>query len=139
MFKSRVSDIKKERKKALFFRELVSLIQELGSKEKDVAEVFVSHVEISPNSGICYVYFSTYKEPGEEIFHKVFPTLMLYKASIRTAFAKRIQVRYVPELIFVYDKGKEKERRVNELLNKIQDQEEASVPVRNEDNEGTEE
>src|SRR3990172_8696142 len=128
MFKSRVSDIKKERKKALFFRELVSLIQELGNKEKDVAEVFVSHVDISPNSGICYIYFSTYKEPGDEVFHKVFPTLMLYRASLRTAFAKRIQVRYVPEIIFLYDKAKERERRVNDLLNKIQDQDEAPAP-----------
>jgi len=135
MFKSRVSDIKKERKKALFFRELVSLIQELGNKEKDVAEVFVSHVDISPNSGICYIYFSTYKEPGDEVFHKVFPTLMLYRASLRTAFAKRIQVRYVPEIIFLYDKAKERERRVNDLLNKIQDQDEAPAPEADENQE----
>ena len=135
MFKSRVSDIKKERKKALFFRELVSLIQELGNKEKDVAEVFVSHVDISPNSGICYIYFSTYKEPGDEVFHKVFPTLMLYRASLRTAFAKRIQVRYVPEIIFLYDKAKERERRVNDLLNKIQDQDEVPAPEADENQE----
>ena len=72
-----------------------------------------------------------------EIFHKVFPTLMLYRASLRTAFAKRIQVRYVPELVFSYDKAKEKERRINDLLNKIQD--EAPAPEHDENKENPEE
>jgi ribosome-binding factor A len=114
------SDIKKERRKSLFFREMTQLIRELAEKESIIAEIFVSQVDISPNSGVCYVYFSTYKEPGEEVFNKSLETLKLYKPSLRSGFAKRVQTRYAPELVFIYDKAKEKERRINDLLNKVQ-------------------
>jgi ribosome-binding factor A len=32
-----------------------------------------------------------------------------------------VQTRYAPELVFLYDKAKEKERRINDLLNKVQE------------------
>jgi ribosome-binding factor A len=114
------SDIKKERRKSLFLREMVQLIRALTEKESAIADIFVSQVDISPNSGVCYVYFSTYTEPGEEVFNKALETLKLYKPSLRSSFAKRIQTRYAPDLIFLYDKAKEKERRINDLLNKVQ-------------------
>jgi len=98
------------------------LIRELGEKEKPIADIFVSHVDISPNSGVCYIYFSTYKEPGEEIFRHALSVLTLYKPSLRKTFAHRVQTRYAPELVFIYDKGKEKERRVNELLDKVHEE-----------------
>jgi ribosome-binding factor A len=118
---SHVTDIKRERRKSFFFREMTALIRELAERESAVMDVFVSHVDISPNSGTCYVYFSSFKEPGEEVFRAVEPILRLYKPSLRTAFAKRVQTRYAPDLVFLYDKAKEKERRVNDLLNKVQD------------------
>jgi ribosome-binding factor A len=114
------SDIKKERRKSLFFREMTQLIRELAEKESAIADIFVSQVDISPNSGVCYIYFSTYKEPGEEVFTVALDTLKLYKPSLRSTFAKRVQTRYAPELVFLYDKAKEKERRINDLLNKVQ-------------------
>ena len=119
---SSVSDVKKERRKKDFFREVTDLIRLLARDEPAVAQVYVTHVEISPNSGICYVYFSTYQEPGEEIFNKALTLLKLYGPSLRKAFAQRVQKRYAPELVFVYDKAKEKERRVIELLDKVHDE-----------------
>lgn len=120
MTKTQVSDVKRERRKSLFLREIVTLIQDLSTQEPAVAGVFVSKVDISPNSGICYVYFSTFKEPGDEIFEQALAVLKLYKPSLRKAFASRVQTRYAPELTFVYDKAKEKERRITELLDKVQ-------------------
>jgi ribosome-binding factor A len=121
MTKSTVSDIKKERRKSLFLREMTMLIRELAERESVVGDVFVSHIDISPNSGVCYVYFSTYKEPGQEIFDNSLQTLKLYKPSLRKVFAQRVQTRYAPELVFLYDKAKEKERRINDLLCKVQE------------------
>lgn len=122
MTKSSASDIKRERRKSLFLREMTTLIRELAERESVIANIYVSHVEISPNSGVCYVYFATYKEPGEEIFNNALDTLKLYKPSLRKTFAGRVQTRYAPELVFLYDKAKEKERRINDLLNKVQDE-----------------
>jgi ribosome-binding factor A len=121
MTKSTVSDIKKERRKSLFLREMTMLIRELAERESVIGDIFVSHIDISPNSGVCYVYFSTFKEPGQEIFDNALQMLKLYKPSLRKTFAHRVQTRYAPELVFLYDKAKEKERRINDLLNKVQE------------------
>lgn len=122
MARSRVAEIKREKRKTYFFKELVSLIQELGGREKKIADLFVSHIDISESGGICYVYFSSYKEPGEEIFNEALDLLKLYRGSLRKAFSDRVQVRYAPELIFVYDKAKEKERIINHLLDKVHEE-----------------
>lgn len=122
MESSRVSDIKKERRKSHFLREMTLLVQELAERENAISEVYVSNVDISPNSGVCYVYFSAFKEPGQEIFDKILGILTLYKTSLRKAFAQRVQTRYAPELVFLYDTAKEKERRINDLLDKVQEE-----------------
>ncbi len=122
MIKSKVSDIKRERRKSLFLREISSILQDLAGQEPAVAEVYVSNVDISPNSGICYIYFATFKEPGQDLFDQALKVLKLYRPSLRKSFAQRVRTRYAPDLIFVYDKGKEKERRINQLLDKVQDE-----------------
>jgi ribosome-binding factor A len=120
MIKSQNSNVKRERRKSLFLREITALVQELSSQEPFVANLYVSKVDISDNSGICYIYMTSFKEPGQEMFDQALPILKLYKPSIRKAFAQRVQTRYAPDLVFVYDKGKEKERRITELLDKVQ-------------------
>lgn len=122
MTKTYASDVKRERRKSLFLREITALVQELAIDEPAVAHVYVSNIDLSANTGICYIYFSSYKEPGEEIFGKALEFLKLYKPSMRKAFAARVQTRYAPDLVFMFDKAKEKERRVNDLLNKVQDE-----------------
>lgn len=122
MTKTYASDVKRERRKSLFLREITTLVQKLAIDEPAIADVYVSNLDMSPNTGICYVYFSSYKEPGEEVFNNALEYLKLYKPSMRKAFAGRVQTRYAPDLVFVFDKAKEKERRVNDLLNKVQDE-----------------
>lgn len=117
--RSSAPDIKRERKKSLYFREISALLQDLSRDEIAVQGVYVTQVDLSPNGGILYIYFSTYVEPGQEIFDAAFPVLKLYKPSLRKAFATRVNSRYTPELVFVYDKIKEKERRVTDLLEKV--------------------
>jgi len=119
MTRTRVAEVKRERRKALFLREMSTLIQSIASDEPAVAGVYVTHVDISPNSGILYVYFAAFKEPGEEAFKTALSVLKLYKPSIRKAFAQRIQTRYAPDIVFVFNKVKERERRVNDLLDKV--------------------
>lgn len=122
MTKSHASEVKRERKKSLFLREITKLIQDLASQEPVVADVYVSNIDMSANTGICYVFFSSYLEPGEEIFLRAMQVLKLYKPSLRKAFAARVQTRYAPDLFFMFDRAKEKERKVNDLLNKVQDE-----------------
>ncbi len=122
MSQSNVYEVKRERRKSLFLQEFSFLFQELLREEPSLIDVFVSKIDLSNDTGICYIYFSAIREPGEEVFNTALATLKLYRPSLRKAFASRIKTRYAPDLIFVYDKAKEKERRINELLDKVSDE-----------------
>ena len=119
MFRSSKGEIKQEKKKSLFFRELSVFIQKIAETEKSVADVFISRVELSDDSGILYIFFSSLKEPAEDFYREALEVLKLYKPSMRKALAQILQGRYTPELVFMYDDKFEKVRRVNELLDKV--------------------
>lgn len=121
MSRSSAAAVKRERRKSLFLQEFSSLFQEIYLEQPVFADIYVSKVDLSNDTGICYVYFATFKEPGEEVFLKALDVLKLYKPSLRKAFAGRIDTRYAPDLVFVFDKGKAQERRINELLDKVAD------------------
>lgn len=118
MLNPRFQEIKREKKKSLFLREIAALVQSLGGEDQTIAKVYVTRVDLSADTGICYVYFSTYGEFSEELFKDVLERLKLYKPSMRKAIARSIPGRYTPDLLFLYDKPKEKEFRINQLLDK---------------------
>lgn len=118
--KSNRIDIKREKKKSLFFRELSLLIHKVTESEADVAAVYISRVDLSADNGIIYVYFASMQEPSKEIYEKALVKLKLYKPSIRKALAQTLQSRYTPDLLFLFDEKAEKVRNINELLDKVQ-------------------
>lgn len=119
MFNPRSQKIKREKKKSLFLREITMLVQSLGADNAVVALAYVTRIDFSADYGMCYVYFSTFNECSEEIFNKVLDQLKLYRPSMRKALAARIPSRYTPDLVFFYDKTKEKEIKINQLLDKV--------------------
>jgi ribosome-binding factor A len=124
MAQKKLHDIKREQKKSLFFREISSIVQPLTQENKDVSDLYVSRVDLSADSGILYIYFATYgvEATAKEVFDKSVKTLILYKPSIRKALASRINSRYCPDLLFLFDDVKEKERHIHGLLDKVQDE-----------------
>jgi ribosome-binding factor A len=119
MDRSRVHDIKKERKKALYLREISALVQSLGEQEPSVAQVYVTHVEFSDDYGICNVYVIPYTSFSQEVCQKALDTIKLYKPSMRKALASKINPRYTPELRFFFDNVKEKQYKIDQLLDKV--------------------
>ena len=119
MKKTKVHDIKREKKKSLFFREMSSLVQSISQDELAVAGVYVTRVELSADTGICFVYLSTFKE--KEYFDKALDILKLYKPSMRSELSNRICSRYTPNIVFKYDEAKEKERHMHDILDKIKE------------------
>ena len=132
MDRSNVSRIKKERKKSLFLRHISELIQALSLEDEVVAKVFVTRVELSADTGICYVYFSSYPDGTQrsikEIFEEALEKLKLYRPSMRKALAKTLHGRYVPNLTFLFDEEREKVERINELLEKVQNENASERP-----------
>ncbi|MBD3273187.1 30S ribosome-binding factor RbfA [Candidatus Dependentiae bacterium] len=108
---------KREQKTSLFFHEISSLIQKLSLDEPALSKVFVTRVRLSNDYKICFVYFSTYTDKKE--FEDALEVLKLYKPSLRKALAQRISGKYTADLVFLYDKAKDKERKINKLLDEV--------------------
>lgn len=118
---SSVSAIKKAQKESLLFREISQLFMQTALDDSRLSSVCISRVKLSPDKGVCTVYF--YTPEGETRFSELLNVLILYKPSLRSAIASRIRSRYTPELIFKFDKNFEKQCRIEELLEHIKTEE----------------
>ncbi len=114
---SSVSNVKRAQKESLFFREISQLFMQTTMDDKRLQGVFVNRVQLSPDKGLCTVYF--YTAQGEDYFNELLHTLMLYKPSLRKALASTIKGRYVPDLVFKFDKQFEKQQRIEELIEQV--------------------
>lgn len=120
MMHNKAHEIKRQQKKSLYLRTITQLIQPLIHEEHAVAPIYPSRVELSKDTGICYIYFSSVEAgDGKEAVEAAIKSLILYKPSLRTALAKAIQSRRAPDLVFLFDDKEEKSRRINELLDKV--------------------
>lgn len=116
--------VRREQKKKALFRMLSSIVQNIACDDIALNSLFVSRVELSDDGSMCYIYFSTYTT--QEAFEAMLPKLILYKPSMRATLAKEFQSRYTPDLIFYYDKIKDKERAIHELLDSVKANNESS-------------
>ena len=61
---------------------------------------------------------AVHRSKVEELKEKL-KKLVLYKPSLRTALSKLISSRYVPEIIFKFDKQFEKQQRIEALIESV--------------------
>jgi ribosome-binding factor A len=134
MYKSTTADVKRERKKSLFLRELSVFVDTISQEQPALREVYLSRLELSADGGICYLYFAAIApmsdaQPvsAEDRYKAALEVLKLYRPSIRKALAQALQARYTPDLIFMFDEKREQIDRINELLDQVQ-QELSSTP-----------
>lgn len=126
MSNSGAPSFKRDQKQSFLLKEISSLFHSIAIDEPKLLLLFITRVELSRDGGICYVYFSTHTD--EKAYEEGLELLKLYKPSMRKALASAMHSRYVPDLRFRYDKAKDKERRVTSLLDKIQQEREATEP-----------
>lgn len=127
MTRSTVSDIRREQKKSLFFREITTIIHRLTESEPTIARVYPTRIDFSADSGICYVYFATFsldntEEQSEAVFKEALSRLKLYRPSIRKALATALNARYTPDLLFLFDTKREKQQHIEQLLSKVHEE-----------------
>ncbi len=125
MHKSTISDVKRERKKSLFLRELSAFIDVIAQEQPAVREVYLSRIDLSADGGICYLYFAAIapidgdQAAAEARFLVALEVLKLYRPSLRRNLAAGLQARYTPDLMFLFDENREKIDRINELLDQV--------------------
>ncbi len=117
MTHSRVSEIKHAQKESNLFHKIAQFFLQIKQDEPELQGLSVSRVALSQDKGTCIVYFST--PGGLEEYEKKRPILVLYKASLRKSLSQVIPGRYTPSLRFSYDQRLEKQRRVDNLLDRL--------------------
>ncbi len=120
---SRTLQVKRDRKKSFYLRELSALLTRLVQDEPTLLQLYFTRVELSADGGLCYVYCSFLNASGVDVGKVLFETarekLVLYRGSMRKALASAASGKYVPDLRFFFDESKEKEKRVTDLLTKV--------------------
>jgi len=116
---NRVREIKHAQRESVFLREISNLFLRITLDDDRLQGLQVSRVRLSPDRGICTIFFSS--DQGKKDFEEKRPILVLYKASLRNSLAKVLPTRRVPELRFVYDEPFEKHRRVDDLIQSLKD------------------
>lgn len=114
---NRVREIKHAQREAHLYREISNLFVRLVYDEPSLAQVSINRVSLSPDRSVCTVYF--YSADGVSDFQSKLHTIILYKPSLRTALSKILHGRYVPDLIFKYDEKFEKQKKVEDLIDKL--------------------
>ncbi len=115
------SAIKKSQKESVLFRALSSLFMQIVQDDSRLMGLTLNRVELTKNKSSCKVFFWT--PNGVQEFQEKLPILILYKPSLRGAIAKMLNLRYTPELIFLYDAIYDKQEKVEKLLNQIKEEE----------------
>jgi ribosome-binding factor A len=68
------------------------------------------------------VYLVPYENLSHETYQKAFERLKLYKPSIRKELAEKLNQRHTPDIKFLFDESKEKQYKIEKLLDKIHDE-----------------
>ncbi|MGC2310695.1 MAG: ribosome-binding factor A [Candidatus Babeliaceae bacterium] len=116
---SSVSRIKHAQKESLFLRHISTLFTQTALDDDRLKDLFINRVSLSPDKGICTVYF--YTAQGQAHFEQVLDILKLYKPSLRKALAHAIKARYTPDLIFRFDEQYEKQQKIEKLLDTLKE------------------
>jgi ribosome-binding factor A len=113
-------DIKKAQKESVLLREIAGLFVHIMIDDPRLEGLFINRVQLSPDGGMCHIYFYTSK--GKDDFFERLEILKLYKPSLRKAIAHKLQARYTPNLVFEFDAQFEKEQKMNDLMNKLKEE-----------------
>jgi len=120
---SSLPNVRRAQKESQLFREISSLLLQASLDDPKLRSVTITRVALSPDKGLCTIY--CYTSEGKDFFQKeLLHILMQYKPSLRKALAAQVQLRYTPELGFAYDAQLEKQLRVEELIEKVKNEEE---------------
>ncbi len=98
--------------------EQLSYILEMEVKDKDINFVTITSVKTARDLGFAKVYFTVLngdKKLTENALNKA-------KGYIRRLLADRVELRHVPELIFVYDESIEYGQKIEDIIEKIHEE-----------------
>ena len=119
----KLRELKRAQKESLIRKEFSKLFLEIKLSNKNLQDIYINRVELSADKSTLFVYFFTDK--GPEFFQERLADLILYKPSARKALSQILDSRYTPQLVFKYDKTFEKQCKIEALLDKVKEDDQA--------------
>jgi len=114
-------EIKRRQRESAILRGLAPVLQRVFNENQATASFFVSKIELSSDGGLCYIYVANSDGNADSIKAGI-KEIKLFAPSTRAALAKILDGRYVPEVLFTFDKQIDKQRELNIVLSKISDE-----------------
>ncbi len=101
-------------------------------KDPRVADVSVLRVEASGDYSVAKIYYNIIG--GSDALEDVKTGLQSCKGFIRGNLKKHLRLRVIPELIFIYDSSLDRAMALEEIIDKIHDED--PLPISEGDEEG---
>jgi ribosome-binding factor A len=120
----RLREIKHAQREAQVLREVSNFFLRITLDDHRLQGIYITRVKLAANRSMCTIFF--YTPDGMSDYETKRPVLVMYKPTLRTALSKTLHGRYTPDLIFEYDAQYDKQRRVDDLLEQLQTDEEPS-------------
>jgi ribosome-binding factor A len=114
----RQREIKHAQRESFLLRELSALFLQITQDEPRLASFYIERVQLSSDGSRCSVFFFS-SLASQESFKEYMSLLILYKPSMRAALAKASHSRYVPQLVFLYAHNREKQHRIDALIDTL--------------------
>ncbi len=99
-----------------------AIVQELGNilltevKDEDLKKVTITYATVTNDLSFAKVYFTTLDDEKRD---KVIKDMNNASSYFRTELAKRIDIRHMPEIRFVYDESIEYGTKIEKIIEEI--------------------
>lgn len=113
-----MANIKIERINHAVQEELMNILFK-EAKDELLKNVTITDCEVSSDLGYCKVYVTVL---DEEEKNETLKALNDAKSFLRGVLSKRIDIRHTPELTFIYDDSIAYGSRIDEVLEKLEDE-----------------
>ncbi len=107
----------RQRRVEELLKEEISRIVQFKIRDPRLGFVTVTDVEISPDLKHAHVFVSIYGEQAQ--INRSMECLTASAGFVRATLGHSIELRYTPELTFVYDESVARAARITKLLNRI--------------------
>lgn len=110
---------RRQRRVAELVHQELSVLLMLEARDPRLAGVTITGVEVTPDLLLARVYFTVLGDGEAE--REALAGLVSATGYLRTELAARVQLRFVPQLVFAADTSAAYGRRIDELLDQLQD------------------
>lgn len=107
-----------EKVNAMVKKEISSVLQFGDIKDPRISFVTILSVDVSKDLQVARVRFSTLSDKPQDIKNAI-DGLDSCRGYIRKLIGQRIEMRYTPELTFIYDKGVQHAQKIDLVLEEI--------------------